>query len=203
MLACSQCDEVKPRCQRCLDSDANCEYALKTPPPDSRLVERLAFPKRTIDGRTFPSTAQYDMSLALTAASLDALLQPAGDLPNHLRSGGTSYVHILQHFETVTYATTGSPVVQEVAKAGNLKFAMMHPFLIHATLAFAAAHLKCPLPFSANPMEYRRNAIAKAYHWQRASHLFRKELNSPRPRLPKHGPHSHGFHASRKTVLPS
>jgi hypothetical protein len=56
------------------------------------------------------------MSLALTAASLDALLQSAGDLPNHLRPGATSDVHILQHFETVTYATTGSPVIQDVVK---------------------------------------------------------------------------------------
>jgi hypothetical protein len=119
------------------------------------------------------------MSLALTAASLDALLQSAGDLPNHLRRGATSDVHILQHFETVTYATTGSPVIQDVVKAGNLKFAMTHPFLMHATLAFAAAHLKHLLPFSANPIEYRQNALAEAYHWQRASHLFRKELNSP------------------------
>jgi hypothetical protein len=119
------------------------------------------------------------MSLALTAASLDALLRSTGDLPNHLRPSVTSYVHILQHFETVTYATTGSPVVQEVVKAGNLKFAMTHPFLMHATLAFAAAHLKYLVPFSANPIAYRQNAIAEAYHWQRASHLFRKELNSP------------------------
>jgi hypothetical protein len=56
---------------------------------------------------------------------------------------------------------------------------MTYPFLMHATLAFAAAHLKYLLPFSANPMEYRQNAIAEVYHWQRASHLFRKELNSP------------------------
>ena len=119
------------------------------------------------------------MSLALTAASIDALLQSAGDLPNHLHPGVTSSVHILQHFETVTYATTGSPVVQDVVKVGNLKFAMTHPFLMHATLAFAAAHLKHLLPLSANPIQYRQNALAEAYHWQRASHLFRKELNSP------------------------
>ena len=56
---------------------------------------------------------------------------------------------------------------------------MAHPFLMHATLAFAAAHLKYLVPFSAKPIVYRQNAIAEAYHWQRASHLFRKELNSP------------------------
>jgi hypothetical protein len=88
------------------------------------------------------------MSLALTAASLDALLQSAGDLPNHLLSSVTSYVHVLQDFEKVTYATT--------VKAGNLEFAMTHPYLMHATLAFAAAYLKHLLPFSANPTKYRQ-----------------------------------------------
>jgi hypothetical protein len=119
------------------------------------------------------------MSLALTAASLDALLQSAGDLPKHLRSGDASYVQILHHFETVTYATTGSPTVQDVVKFSSLKFAMTSPFLMHATLAFGAAHLKHLLPFSANPTQYHQNALAEAYHWQRASHLFREELNSP------------------------
>jgi hypothetical protein len=38
---------------------------------------------------------------------------------------------------------------------------------------------QAPVAFSANPIEYRQNALAGAYHWQRASHLFHKELNSP------------------------
>ena len=70
-------------------------------------------------------------------------------------------------------------MVHNVVKASNLKFAMTHPYLMHATLAFAAAHLKHLLPVSANPTEHRQNALAESYHWQRASHLFRKELNSP------------------------
>ena len=143
------------------------------------MIERFAPPKHEMDGVTSLSTCQYDMSLALTAASLDALLQSAGDLPNCLRSGVTSYVHILQHFETVTYATTGGPMVHDVVKASNLKFCMTYPYLMHATLAFAAAHLKHLLPFSANPTLHRQNALAESYHWQRASNLFRKELNSP------------------------
>src|SRR4051794_11848426 len=56
---------------------------------------------------------------------------------------------------------------------------MTNPFFMHAMLAFAAAHLKHLLPFSANPTEYRQNALVEAYHLQGASHLFRKELNSP------------------------
>jgi hypothetical protein len=33
--------------------------------------------------------------------------------------------------------------------------------------------------FSAHPNKYRQNAIAEAYHWQHASHLFSEEPNSP------------------------
>jgi hypothetical protein len=177
-----QCDERTPSCQKCQDNDEVCEYAVKAAlgsTTETRVTGRLGFPSSHLGGRTCPLTVPYDMSLALTAASLNELLQSAGELPGYLQSGNTSYVQILQHFETVTYATTGSPTVQEVVKNSNLRFAMSHPYLMHATLAFGAAHLKHLLPFAANPDQYRQKAIAEAYHWQRASHLFHEELNSP------------------------
>lgn len=144
---------------------------------ERRVIEQLGSPN--VAGGAYSLKLQYDMSLAQTAASLHALLHSARDRPRYLDSSYNSYVQILQHFGTITYATTGSPTVQDVVKHSNLRLAMTYPYLMHATLAFGAAHLKHLLPFSANPTQHRQNALAEAYHWQRASHLFREELNSP------------------------
>ena len=121
------------------------------------------------------------MSLTFAATSLEALLHSSGaGIPSsNVISNITPYIQTLCHFENLTYTTLGSSIVQAVIHTSNLKHATSYPYLMHATLALSATHLKHLLPASNNPKLHRQHALTEAYHWQRALHLFRMELDSP------------------------
>ena len=122
------------------------------------------------------------MSRALAATSLETLLQPDPDSASAqlLKTNAiTPYLQTLEHFETVTFTTVGSPIAQYVVKSAVLKIAMEIPYLMHATLAVAATHLKHLLPEATHPKEHRQYAYTESYHWQRALSGFQAELRSP------------------------
>ncbi len=121
------------------------------------------------------------MSFALAATSLESLLHSIGEDSLHSSSspGAPSYVRTLKHFETITYATMGNPLVQGVVRSANLKYAMTYPYLMQAILALSSTHLKHLHPYSTNPNLHRQHSLAESYHWECALSLFRAEISSP------------------------
>jgi hypothetical protein len=175
-----QCDEGKPQCKKCRDHRITCDYI--TPTPGSHtpaIIEKSA--RALFDPSTGApphlNSTMYSMSLAFAANRLESLLQPSE--PPALFAHMTPFLQSLQHFETVTYTTVGSPIAQHVVKQSVLRIALQHPYLMHATLAVSATHLKHLLPTATHPVQHTANAIAESYHWQRALHLFQAELSSP------------------------
>src|SRR5207248_622577 len=135
--------------------------------------------------------------LALRAASLDSLLQSAGDLPDHLRSSVTSYVHILQHFE----ATTGV-IVHDVVKDNNLKLAMNPSLPDACNSRFCGRALQTPAVF----LRQSDRILSKRSHRilplaARLALIPHRAKFSARPRLSQDGPHPYCLHPPWETVL--
>lgn len=107
------------------------------------------------------------MSLALTATCFEALLHPSGaGMPSSIVISNITppYIQTLCHFESLTYTTLNGLVMQKVIHAWSLKHAMSYPYLMHATLALSAAHLKHQLPAANSPEQHRRHALAELHH---------------------------------------
>jgi Fungal specific transcription factor domain len=65
---------------------------------------------------------------------------------------------------------------QSIIRSCILNLATGTPYLMHAMLGVAAAHMSYLLPPEVNAVQHARNNLADAWHWGRALALFRKEL---------------------------
>ena len=91
----------------------------------------------------------------------------------------TPFLQTLRHFELFTYATLGSPVLQEIMESSILAMALQKPYLMHAILGVAACHLSHLVSATHQPTLHYQCVVADAYHWQKALPLLREEFNSP------------------------
>ena len=111
----------------------------------------------------------YSMSVAVLGTQLRSLLQISS------LSSRSNEVRMLQHFQSVTSRSIGSPTLKRLLYGNVSKRAWDHPYLMHMTLAVSAAHLKrlrADVPTT-------HDAVSEAQHWQQGLLLHRKELAEP------------------------
>ena len=83
----------------------------------------------------------------------------------------------MYHFSALTYHTCGSPQGQAIIQSCILGVAMQTPYLMHAVLGVASAHMAYLLPADVNAFQHTRYKLADVYHWGQALRLFREELS--------------------------
>jgi hypothetical protein len=86
---------------------------------------------------------------------------------------------ILHHFSTMTARTVGDTRSQIITQSRVIQSALHSPYLMHAVLGLAAAHLRYLIPAEAAAASNMRLKIAECYHWGKALEGFRLELAGP------------------------
>ena len=127
------------------------------------------------------STPSLSESLPLTPSILHAL-DNSGAMESPLffvRAPATQDMAnpkaILYHFRTTTAMTCGGPASQAVNRSSVIAAAAQSPYLMHALLGFATAHLRHLMsPDLAASRAYLK--VTECHHWASAFDGFRKEL---------------------------
>lgn len=155
---CCQCDELKPNCTQCVKQGTACEYRQ-------------------------PPTREASLGSPLPVASASSSTENARETPasqtqeeRHSTDLNISQLRLLHHFTTVTARTLAHSTESEAVFTTNLvETAFDHPFLLHAVLALAAAHLsRLDDPRSSSRTKYRTLADL---HYDAAMSDFRATVH--------------------------
>ena len=115
-------------------------------------------------------------ALIIAPSARSTLLNPSLELCPNAWTDMTSPLASLHHFEAFTSYTCGSPMGQTIFRSCIIALAGQSPYLMHAMLGVAAAHMAYLLPPQVNAVQHARNKLADAWHWGHSLALFRKEL---------------------------
>ena len=187
-----KCDETREGgCIKCRNHDIACDYLhlqaavsrklFQLQPKDETtdVYSRQASPPTSgRDSKSKPNRLdkKHENALVILPSPNSMLLKPTLDLCPNVRPDMTSPLASLHHFEALTAHTCGSPLGQSIIRSCIIALAGQAPYLMHAMLGVAAAHMAYLLPMEVNAVQHTRNKLADAWHWGHALTLFRKEL---------------------------
>ena len=176
---------------KCRSHGIECDYLLSQPALGKRLVQvqardgdRLAEDNSLLQSSQLKSTSarpretngrkDTDLhALTIISPSPRFLVTSALDISTKINPDILACLH---HFEAFTSYTCGSPQGQIIFRSRVMSLAAQSPYLMHAILGVAAAHMAYLLPSEVNAVKHARSKLADAWHWGHALTLFRKEL---------------------------
>lgn len=146
-----KCDEQKPKCQKCITRDVDCNY------PHPKLVwkEKNDTP-RSINTET--AKFHTELSPPTYSSYTEALPRVPPDHP----SLNLENIDLIIHWFTKTVHTVNpvaNPAAVQVSQTVILNQAMEHHFLLHGLLALSALHLA-----DSSPDHQKYTDIATAHH---------------------------------------
>ncbi|POS79159.1 hypothetical protein DHEL01_v202434 [Diaporthe helianthi] len=152
-----KCDEAKPKCKKCIAFGVSCNYGTK----GSTSVGELVLSFEGVSCMETPSRAPVSMNQTM----LDLVNYNLRHSPTGMILGEQIYklkaqdLEVLDKFRNRTVLTIGTDVTKWVLQAETPRLACLHPFLMHAVLAFTYAHdrLLKRVPSQAGPAELFHN----------------------------------------------
>lgn len=160
-----KCDEKQPACSRCWEKGVTCQYP-GSPEPHDLAQSSLPTP---------PDDEETNEDGAINARMLEMLEQenvPCKHFldPTYTRADALDLFH---HFFDLRETTwIASPACQNVLQEHGFELSQNAPYIIHAILAFSAAHMNHLVP---QESKYR---IASALHYHRSLQLYQNHLNN-------------------------
>ncbi|TVY37331.1 hypothetical protein LSUB1_G004747 [Lachnellula subtilissima] len=176
--ALDKCDEVRPKCKKCIDFGVTCNYDLKI--PDLQMVFDRPANDNDNDARkmakksSLVNSARYDNGVVKVPAVLIPLISVSDGQSNfdldHYSLG------LLNRFHTRTILTLGSAKTAPIYQAVSVREAFAHPYLMHILLTLTSIHDRylAPTP-SFKP------TIKECHHWSQGASLLNKKLSTPWP----------------------
>lgn len=183
-----RCDEEPGGCLRCRKHGIECDYLLSTSDDPSQAVRTADEPDPSATEQSTPqSQSAMPSTVVKSAAHRQDALAPfscqisASPLSSISSSPGTSLHEsqaLVHHFHTVTAMTCGSPASQAINQSAVIAAAIETPYLLHALLGLATAHMRYLT--ARNQAEVRtRLKIVECFYWAQAFEGFRRELAGP------------------------
>ena len=172
-----KCDETRDGgCLKCRSLGIDCDYLTPKPSPATR---HFALVKKSdlVNGGSSPGNVVLPTSPAATVTYSLSFVPQLPIKPTHTNGMMTDPLAVFHHFNTLTSHTCGSIQGQRVMQSYMLEVAMQTPYLMHALLGTAAAHMAYLLPADVNAVQHSKHNLADAYHWDHSLKLFRRELS--------------------------
>ncbi|KFY42121.1 hypothetical protein V495_04662 [Pseudogymnoascus sp. VKM F-4514 (FW-929)] len=186
-LSCRQrhikCDEVKPRCSKCVKNSRECTYGATDPSKDWRrnIVTFNASEPTEETGeascKELDSSAPFNGgSRAMVPGNATAPFSVPAQLPILMGEGySIRDVRALSHFVEVTGSDLiGSHFLANLWTKDGIQLAFNNDFLMHAILMTSSTHLQ-----RLDPASYEEHKIESTKHLQASLRSYRTALNSP------------------------
>jgi hypothetical protein len=133
-----QCDEERPMCGQCKRHGSSCTYL-----SDTRLAAQSAFASQSHTQGSM--TRQNTMTRQDARDQITAILNMVSEqnaLPGTSRSKKVDVLQMIDHFINEKQSSwIGTPATQKAMQAHGTQVGITAPHMLHAIIAFSAAHL--------------------------------------------------------------
>lgn len=119
--------------------------------------------------------SSHSLSSQLSPLSSHILWSPRLPISSLSTEGVPSSHEVLHHFTTATALTCGNSKSQVIAQSEVVSSALSTPYLMHAILGLAAAHIRCLMPGDTQ-VSSAKLKVAECFYWAKALEGFRREL---------------------------
>lgn len=189
-----KCDESRAHgggCERCMRDEVECSFILLSAKPWTSVGRNnsINLSHYKSKGTSGSGTQRVGDDPGYNRESSIALSGKVSPLPLLFWSprlpvwtlsleGMPSTLHVLHHFTTATASTCGNAKSQTIAQSKVVSAALSTPYLMHAILGLASAHIRCLMP---SDLRFSRSRlkVAECYYWAKALEGLRQELAGP------------------------
>lgn len=196
-LKCDESRQYGGGCWRCKSNGLECSYILTNVKPwisngtngnpgrmcqsrDTKSNDGVnQKPQDSYNNITTSPSHRTESSISLSGQqsplSLHIMWSPPLPVSNFSADGMPLSQQVLHHFATATALEVGNSKSSAIAQSEVVSSALSAPYLMHAILGLAAAHIRCLMP---SDLQVSRSSfrVAECFHWAKALEGFRCEL---------------------------